>query len=114
MPTVEMPITACPLCGGAVWDNRNNKKNPKGPDFKCKSCSEAFWLPKASAPKVATPAAQPVAASVGALEVTALYWECFDEVLRGLRERKLTDMVLSKDIAAMTATLFIARKPNGR
>jgi hypothetical protein len=26
----------CPKCGGPAWDNRGNKKNPKGPDFTCK------------------------------------------------------------------------------
>lgn len=26
----------CPKCGGPVWDNRENKKNPKGPDWTCK------------------------------------------------------------------------------
>jgi hypothetical protein len=26
----------CPKCGGAMWDNREGKKNPKSPDFKCK------------------------------------------------------------------------------
>jgi hypothetical protein len=28
---------ACPKCGGGIWDNRENKKNPKAPDWKCKS-----------------------------------------------------------------------------
>jgi len=26
----------CPQCGGEMWDNRQNKTNPKAPDFKCK------------------------------------------------------------------------------
>ena len=36
----------CPKCGGEMWDNRVNKKNPKGPDYKCKDkgCNEAIWL----------------------------------------------------------------------
>jgi hypothetical protein len=28
--------SACPKCGGKVWDNRENKKNPKAPDWKCR------------------------------------------------------------------------------
>ncbi len=38
----------CPKCGGAMWDNRETKKNPRQPDFKCKnkSCDEAMWLDK--------------------------------------------------------------------
>lgn len=36
----------CPVCGGPCYDNRLNKKNPKGPDIKCKSkeCGNAIWL----------------------------------------------------------------------
>lgn len=37
----------CPKCGGTDhWDNRENKKNPRGPDFKCKNrnCGEGVWL----------------------------------------------------------------------
>jgi len=32
-----------------MWDNRGNKKNPKGPDYKCKNreCGHAIWLPRA-------------------------------------------------------------------
>lgn len=42
------PPPPCEYCGGAVWDNRKNKKNPKGPDFKCKDseCGGAAWLNK--------------------------------------------------------------------
>lgn len=41
---VEVP---CGICGGPTWDNRENKRNPRGPDFKCKdrdSCGAASWL----------------------------------------------------------------------
>lgn len=30
-------VPACPTCGGAMWDNRDSKRNPKAPDFKCKN-----------------------------------------------------------------------------
>lgn len=35
----------CPSCGGAMWDNRQGKKNPHAPDWKCKdrSCDGAIW-----------------------------------------------------------------------
>lgn len=35
----------CRECGGDMWDNRENKKNPKAPDFKCKDkgCDGAIW-----------------------------------------------------------------------
>lgn len=51
-PSIEPPPD-CPECDGGMWDNRENKRNPKGPDFKCKDrdCGKAIWLPKpATAP----------------------------------------------------------------
>lgn len=38
----------CPVCDGAMWDNREGKRNPKAPDFKCKDkeCNGAIWLPE--------------------------------------------------------------------
>jgi hypothetical protein len=46
------PITQCPKCGGPVWDNRIDKRNPKAPDWKCKdaACGEAVWLEKPKEP----------------------------------------------------------------
>jgi len=48
--------TLCPECGGAMWDNREKKTNPKAPDFKCKdkSCTGVIWRYKAP------PAHQPI------------------------------------------------------
>jgi hypothetical protein len=50
----DSDVPPCPRCGGEMWDNRLNKKNPKAPDFKCKNdkCLDdkgyvtAMWLPK--------------------------------------------------------------------
>lgn len=38
----------CPICGGEMWDNRERKRNPKAPDYKCKdkSCEGVIWPPK--------------------------------------------------------------------
>jgi hypothetical protein len=39
--------TVCPKCNKSpMWDNRKDKKNPKGPDFKCKDkdCGHPIWL----------------------------------------------------------------------
>lgn len=49
LPTFDkktMPVPRCNFCNGDVWDNRVNKKNPKGPDFKCKECGGACWVQK--------------------------------------------------------------------
>lgn len=48
---------SCPKCGGRMWDNRLSKRNPKAPDFKCRSrsCDGVIWPPR-TAPSVAGPA----------------------------------------------------------
>ena len=35
----------CPVCQQETdfWDNRENKRNPRAPDFKCISCGHAIW-----------------------------------------------------------------------
>ena len=39
---------ACPKCGGEMWDNRESKRNPRAPDFKCrdKGCEGVIWPPR--------------------------------------------------------------------
>jgi len=36
----------CGVCKSGVWDNRDNKKTPKSPDFKCKKCGAVAWVDK--------------------------------------------------------------------
>jgi hypothetical protein len=53
---------SCPKCGGAMWDNRAKKTNPKAPDFKCRdkaNCDGVIWPPKGGK---AAPPPQPVPA----------------------------------------------------
>jgi len=40
------PAKKCPDCSSDMWDNRDDKRNPRSPDFKCKdkSCGKAIWL----------------------------------------------------------------------
>lgn len=42
---VPSAAPSCPVCGGKMWDNRESKKNPKAPDYKCrdKSCEGLYW-----------------------------------------------------------------------
>lgn len=44
-------VPSCPVCGGRMWDNRSNKRNPKAPDFKCRdrSCDGVVWHAKEKA-----------------------------------------------------------------
>lgn len=54
---------SCPTCGGAMWDNRERKTNPKAPDYKCKDkqCDGVIWPPREANGKPA-PLPQPVPA----------------------------------------------------
>lgn len=79
---------------------------------------------QAPAPKV-TPPSQPLTERPSALDkpeppmpweaipkdeaLVKLYWACFDEVLAGLKTRLLKDGFPGPEIAAMVATLYIAR-----
>jgi len=42
---------SCPKCGGRMWDNRLSKRNPKAPDYKCRSrsCDGVIWPARATA-----------------------------------------------------------------
>lgn len=42
----RMVEVKCGVCGGETWDNTENKKNPRAPDYKCKDkqCGGAMWL----------------------------------------------------------------------
>jgi hypothetical protein len=52
-------MPSCPVCGGAMWDDRASKRNPKAPDFKCKNkpkerggpgCEGVIWPPRDGSP----------------------------------------------------------------
>ena len=61
-PNAE-PQPNCPKCGGEMWDNRASKRNPRAPDYKCKSsaCDGVIWPPREAGAQaaVATPAGGP-------------------------------------------------------
>src|SRR4051812_42044583 len=69
-PTNATPTLAppCPKCGGDMWDNRESKRNPKAPDFKCKDkgCDGVVWPPR-----TASAGAAPVASSIGSSGASA-------------------------------------------
>jgi hypothetical protein len=52
-----MPL--CPVCGGAMWDDRESKRNPRAPDFKCRNkprerggpgCEGVIWPARDGSP----------------------------------------------------------------
>jgi hypothetical protein len=58
-PAPETEVPRCPKCTGEMWDNRESKRNPRAPDFKCKdrSCDGVIWPPRESGAPAAAPKA---------------------------------------------------------
>jgi hypothetical protein len=59
-----MPL--CPICGGAMWDDRTSKRNPRAPDFKCRNkprerggpgCEGVIWPARDGSPSPYPPSA---------------------------------------------------------
>ena len=118
-----------------MLDVREQKDNPKKPDFICpdanclndKGYRTGAWLPKGqrtftptsnaavTPPAYVPPPAPGIAAAVQVqnagrdAQITALFWNCFDDVLEGIARRKLVDWAKPETIAALTATQFIQR-----
>ena len=46
--SIAESTVSCPKCGGAMWDNRATKRNPKAPDYKCRDrgCDGVVWPAK--------------------------------------------------------------------
>ena len=133
---VSIPFTgapACPKCGGRMWDNRANKRNPRAPDFKCRrrSCDGVLWPGQhhAATPIITARHPQPdsaadergeaaptVAAPNGATDpgsparLRRCYLDLAEFVLREVRPKYDAAGVPCHDatVAAITATLFIA------
>ena len=59
--TTESPTPTCPKCSGEMWDNRESKRNPRAPDFKCrdKACDGVIWPPRDPGAAPAAPAGTP-------------------------------------------------------
>ncbi|MGN6206015.1 hypothetical protein [Humibacter sp.] len=122
----------CPKCQGPMWDNRETKKNPKAPDYKCrdKACDGVIWPPKGNAaPRAAAPAPVKAAYSSGphipAIDdehpalphekldtIFATYHICFRQAHKEASEVFGKD-VADGTVAAMSATLLIAAQKAG-
>ena len=116
----------CPKCGKPMLDVRAQKQNPKAPDFQCpdanclndKGYRTGAWLPKPrGGPSVQgyNQTTQPEASQAPQngsgrdQKLVALYWDCYDEVLAGLKKRSIRDGFNDEHIAACVATQYIAR-----
>ena len=118
----------CPKCGKPSWDNRNNKRNPKAPDFKCaESCTDdknpeltyGWWddddKPAKGGKPSGKPAAKPAAAPNGHGVTDRGTWATFARTYQRCRDVALASWkgVDGVDLVAATATLFIQAERMG-
>jgi len=99
-----------------MWDNRNDKRNPKSPDYKCKnrSCGEGVWEDRQSSTGAGVGSgsmARP--ASPQQAPHAVLYKHC---VMYAIKEIKplLSADVCDADVLAAAATLFIQASRGGQ
>lgn len=139
---IDVNDVRCPKCNGPVWDERPTKKNPKGPNFRCKdkTCLDekgyktSIWerdlVKQGAAPRAAAPAPaakQPY--SVGGPipgvddEHPALPHEKLDRMFalydlcvahaHKVAKREFGADVTDTAVAAMSATLYIQANQKG-
>lgn len=78
---------ACPKCGGEMWDNRNDKKTPGSPDYRCKdkSCVDesgrvtGHWIHRKKGSGKAAASRAPARATAGASARPGAPQESFDD-----------------------------------
>ena len=117
---------SCPKCGGRMWDNRQSKRNPKAPDFKCRnrSCDGVLWpgqyrntIPVTQPPRLAVVASDERSngstADASSVELPTLrqkYLDVTDFVLNSVRPKyEARGLECDPDtVAAIAATLYIA------
>lgn len=134
--TINAADVKCPKCGGPVWDERPDKKNPRGPDFRCKdkTCLDekgyktSIWekdlvkaglAPRATAPAPVAKQGYSIPPYVPAIDgehpalpherldkMFAVYDLCLAHAHAKAVERFGKD-VTDEAVAAMSATLFI-------
>lgn len=104
----------CPKCGGAIWDNRVGKTNPKQPDFKCqnKECGWVQWPPKKEAAKVVLASPPASFANKPDADLPPLLRDAEAQDNAALAAKVGVDLTkFSKDLALYTAlTEFVADK----
>lgn len=96
-----------------MWDNRQTKKNPKQPDYKCKDkdgCGKGVWEQKkqnGNGPANGTAAADRAKRPLG-----RLYFESM-RIAAATVKQHLGDKATPADVIAATATVFIAATNTG-
>lgn len=106
----------CPDCGGAMWDNRESKRSPKQPDYKCKNkqCDKAVWLQKRDGSENGQSATNGTGGGPTVVNraLGPLYAECLDFAVKACRYH-FGDSFTPSDVIASAATLFIQAVKDG-
>lgn len=111
----------CPKCGGQMWDNRETKKNPKAPDYKCRDrgCDGVVWPPKGQAAAPAPvkqaftsgPRIEQIDGPIDMVQLErlfALYGVCVSEAIQQAKKMDEADIGSTPEtVARMVNTLFI-------
>lgn len=106
----------CPDCGGPMWDNRQSKKSPKQPDYKCKDkqCDGVVWPEKRGD---GSPTAASNSNGNGTVRpsgpLAPVYGECMEIASRAVKYF-IGTAATPADVIAATATLFIAATQTDR
>lgn len=102
----------CPNCSSEMWDNRETKRNPKQPDYKCKdkSCGHAIWL---DSKKKSNGASTPVKAAGPKWTWPQLGTLYQRSLLIAAQKLKSVGITTPDAIVAATATVFIAASRDG-
>lgn len=112
----------CDKCGGAMWDNTEDKKSPKHPDYKCKDkeCGHAVWLDKkASGAKAANgngaavPKAEPGGPSRTASPLAPVYMEAL-VAAKGIVAASGLKGTTAENVLSVAACLFIEHNKSER
>ena len=102
----------CPDCNGPMWDNRETKRKPTQPDYKCKDkdgCGKGVWLEKKSG--AGTPSGHGHAPH-SSRALGPHYNECLTFAKAAIQFHFGND-VATADIIAGCATLFIQATKSG-
>jgi hypothetical protein len=106
----------CPDCNGAMWDNRETKRKPTQPDYKCKDkdgCGKGVWLDKKTS-GAGTPSGNGHTPNPSAGRALGpVYNECLVFAKAAIQHHFGKDVATS-DIIAGTATLFIQAAKTGQ
>lgn len=109
----------CPDCSGPMWDNRETKRSPKQPDWKCKDkdgCGKGVWDQPRGGGRGNGGGSPRTAPERPTGPLAPVYGECVEIAARAIVHYCKAVGVTpgAADIVAGAATIFIAATNTGR